>query len=52
MYNKAIGFVTKSIDFYLGGIEHHKKLWPCFTEDDRIKSKNTEKLNLFFSFDF
>jgi len=39
----AIGFKTKSIDFYLSSFEPHKKLWPGFTEDDIIKSKNTEK---------
>jgi len=42
-YYTAIGFKTKSIDFYLSSFEPHKKLWPCFTEDDIIKSKNTEK---------
>jgi len=42
-YYTAIGFKTKSIDFYLSSLEPHKKLWPGFTEDDIIKSKNTEK---------
>jgi len=40
----AIGFKTKSIEFYLQSKFPHKKLWPGFTEDDLIiKSKNTEK---------
>ena len=43
MYYTAIGFVTKSLEVFVGGIEPHKKVWPCFTEDDIIKSKNTGK---------
>ena len=48
-YYTAIGFKTKSIDFYLSSFEPHKQLWPCFTEDDIIKSKNTESLNLLYT---
>lgn len=48
-YYTAIGFKTKSIDFYLSSFEPHKQLWPCFTEDDIIKTKNTESLNLLYN---
>jgi len=43
MYYKAIGFITKSLEVYIQSKFPHKKVWPCFTEDDIIKSKNTEK---------
>jgi hypothetical protein len=46
MYYTAIGFVTKSLEFYLSSKFPHKKVWPGFTEDDIIKFRNTEKKQL------
>ena len=42
-YYSAIGFKTKSIEFYLQSKFPHKKLWPGFTKDDLIIKEKTEK---------
>jgi hypothetical protein len=55
MYYTALGFVTKSLEVYVGGINPHEKVWPCFNEDDRIKYKNivrTEKFQSYLPFLF